>query len=122
MIVKTLRIVCDLFDAVPHIGAQLGTERYSREFLPRLLAIRESLSQGPNPEFGIPVVDALEWGFHAPIQPILDRIIDAHGFDWRIVTGRRRRFPALAPGQPVPNEVLHLWQQAMDRARVVDLA
>ncbi|MBF0153779.1 MAG: hypothetical protein HQL64_08575 [Magnetococcales bacterium] len=119
MISKTLFITCDLFDAAARIEAQLGAEEFAREFLPRLRRIHDNLVQGPNPDLSIPLVDALEWGFHSPIQPVIETLIHAQRFDWRFITGRRRRFRALAPGQPVPPALADLWQKALARSTQV---
>ncbi|NGZ06440.1 MAG: hypothetical protein G8237_08790 [Magnetococcales bacterium] len=116
MIIKTLRIACDLFDAAGRMRTQLGEERFFKELHPRLMRIRENLAAGPNPDVGIVVVELLEWGFYTEIQPILDVIIAGHGFDWRLVTGRRRRFAALASGPAISMEVLGLWERALEKA------
>ncbi|MBF0323387.1 MAG: hypothetical protein HQL62_10705, partial [Magnetococcales bacterium] len=62
------------------------------------------------------LVDALDWGFHSPIQPVVETIIQAQRFDWRFITGRRRRFKALAPGQPVAPNLATLWQRALEKS------
>ncbi|MEO5351698.1 MAG: hypothetical protein H7835_00545 [Magnetococcus sp. XQGC-1] len=113
MITKILLLTCDLFAAAPRIQAQLGAERFAAEFLPWLQQIHLTLQRGPNPEIAIPLVEALAWGFHTPIQPILETLIHAQGFDWRFVTGRRRRFNALANGQAIPIPVAKLWERAL---------
>ncbi|MEO5347989.1 MAG: hypothetical protein H7834_16680 [Magnetococcus sp. YQC-9] len=121
MITKTLSVCRELFMAVPFLKERLGAPRFEAELLPRLQQIRESLAAGPNPEFGIPLVDTLEWGFHTPLQPILDGIIHAQGFDWRFVTGRRRRFKELAADypEPIPTAVTTLWTEALTHANRV---
>lgn len=112
MIAKTLIITSDLFDAATRIQQHLAPEAFMTAFLPRLRAIDHCLSLGPNPDLMSPLLDALEWGFHTPAQPILETIIYAQGFDWRFVTGRRRPFKSLASGQTIPPTVTELWNQA----------
>ncbi|MBF0427700.1 MAG: hypothetical protein HQL94_02145 [Magnetococcales bacterium] len=116
MITKTLLVTCDLFDALPPIQAQLEATKFKSEFLPRLRQIHDNLALGPNPDISIPLVDALEWGFHGPIQPILSTILHSQGFDWRFITGRRRRFNELAHGRSIPLSVQTLWGRALDKA------
>ncbi|MBF0163082.1 MAG: hypothetical protein HQL97_10885 [Magnetococcales bacterium] len=121
MILKTLTICRELFVAAPHLKERLGPARFEAELKPHLCRIREGLLPGPNPDFGVSVVDALEWGFHTPLQPLLDGIIQSQGFDWRFVTGRRRRFKELAPDypEPLPPVVRNLWAEALASAERV---
>nr|CAX83892.1 uncharacterized protein [uncultured bacterium] len=118
MITKTLTICRELFVAVPFLKERLGAARFEAELKPRLQQLRESLHSGPNPDFGTPLLDTLEWGFHTPLQALLDGIIHSQGFDWRLVTGRRRRFKELASDhpEPVPQVVLTLWAAALASA------
>ncbi|MBF0161257.1 MAG: hypothetical protein HQL88_03125 [Magnetococcales bacterium] len=116
MIAKTLLLTSDLFDAAERMQKQLGPELFVHGLLPRLQRLHEALACGPNPDFGTPLMDTLEWGFHSPIQPIVEVIIHAQGFDWRIIGGRRRPFRSLAPGQPIPPAVERLWAQALAKA------
>lgn len=118
MIAKTLLLTCDLLDATERIRKQLEAELFATEFLPRLRQIHQTLSLGPNPELTIPLLDILEWGFHSPVQPMLETIIYAQGFDWRFVTGRRRRFTALSPGQNIPPMIAILWERAREKSMV----
>lgn len=118
MIAKTLLLTCDLLDATERIQKQLEPERFATEFLPRLRRIHDTLSLGPNPDLATPLLDALEWGFHTPIQPILETIIYSQGFDWRLITGRRRRFSALSPGQHIPPAIEKLWERAREKSAV----
>ncbi|MBF0125876.1 MAG: hypothetical protein HQM02_01560 [Magnetococcales bacterium] len=119
MITKTLMITCNLFDATARIQAQLGDEGFARDFLPMLRLIHHNLAQGPNPDISIPLVDALEWGFHSPAQPIVETIIQSQGFDWRFITGRRRQFKALAAGEAIPPPVSALWHRALEKSRAI---
>lgn len=118
MILKTLTICRELFVAAPYLKERLGAVRFEAELLPRLRQIREGLRIGPNPDFGVALVDTFEWGFHTPAQALLDGIIQAQGFDWRFVTGRRRRFKELAPDYPesIPPVVGNLWAEALASA------
>lgn len=116
MIIKTLLITCELFDAAVQIQKQLDADSFTTEFLPRLRQIHANLAMGPNPEISTPLVDALDWGFHHSIQPTMTTIIQAQGFDWRFITGRRRPFKQLASGQPIPTAVSNLWQLALAKS------
>ncbi|MBF0097193.1 MAG: hypothetical protein HQM04_11795 [Magnetococcales bacterium] len=113
---KSLLLAADLFAATDSCRRLLGDERFMAEFLPHLQRIQSNLAQGPNPDLAMPLLDALAWGFHSPLQPTLESIIYAQRFDWRFVTGRRRPFKALAPGAPVPRTVAELWQIALHQA------
>ena len=116
MIAKILLIICDLFDAAERMQKQLGPESFSSGLLPHLRQIHHALVQGPHPDFGTPLLAALDWGFHSPIQPMVETIIHAQGFDWRFVGGRQRSFKTLAPGQPISPTVERLWHQALTKA------
>uniref|UniRef100_UPI00187D4D8C hypothetical protein n=1 Tax=Candidatus Magnetaquicoccus inordinatus TaxID=2496818 RepID=UPI00187D4D8C len=94
----------------------LGNERFVADFLPQLQKIQSCLAQGPNPDLAMPLLDALEWGFHSPLQSTLETIIYGQGFDWRFITGRRRSFKALAPDKTVPPALAQLWQQTLNKA------
>ncbi|MBF0185643.1 MAG: hypothetical protein HQM06_14830 [Magnetococcales bacterium] len=113
---KSLILTGELFDATPQCRSLLGEERFVTEFLPQLEQIRTNLAQGPNPDLLVPLLGALEWGFHSPLQATLETIIYANRFDWRFITGRRRPFKSLAPGAEVPATVLQLWQQTQQKA------
>ncbi|MBF0425791.1 MAG: hypothetical protein HQL66_08240 [Magnetococcales bacterium] len=116
MITKTLTVTHDLFTATPRIAAQLGHARFTTELLPRLRAIHTNLAQGPNPDLSIPLVAALDWGFHSPIQPVIETILAAQRFDWRFITGRPRRFKALEPGRVIPPDIASLWQKVLTQS------
>lgn len=55
---------------------------------------------------------ALHVGFSTPAEPIIAKILDNHGFDYRFITGQPRRFSALKPGREVSPQIQRLWQQA----------
>ncbi len=115
---KSLLLTADLFAATDSCRRILGDHRFMTEFLPHLQRLQANLAQGPNPDLAVPLLDALAWGFHSPLQPALESIVYAQQFDWRFITGRRRPFKALAPGEPVPPALAELWQKALHKANL----
>jgi hypothetical protein len=81
-------------------------------FLQHMQELSLILAREPNPEFTPPLIAALHVGFSSPAEPIIAKILENNGFDYRFITGQPRRFSALKPGKTIPPKIQHLWQQA----------
>lgn len=117
MITKNLLVIESLFLSVPRIKQQLG-ERWP-EFFVHLLAIQAAMQKGPHPEFSDPLIDALHWGFSSLAEPIFTSILEEHGFDYRFITGAKRRFRCFRPGNVVATGILNRWEQILESSKII---
>jgi hypothetical protein len=77
------------------------------------------LAQEPSPDFTKPLVAALHLAFSSPAEPIVGGILENHGFDYRFITGKPKRFSALKPGREVPPQIQRLWLQAREAGQKI---
>ncbi|MBF0381453.1 MAG: hypothetical protein HQL69_10565 [Magnetococcales bacterium] len=112
MLIKSLLVTeAVLIDAVA-IQEKIGDGR--EQFLAHLLELNSILARGPNQDFTKPLVAALHIAFSSPAEPIVGGILQNHGFDYRFITGKPKRFSALNPGKEIPPEIQKIWQLASE--------
>jgi hypothetical protein len=110
VLTKTLLVAEALLIQTPAIKSAMGKEWIP--FWDNIQALILILEGGPNPEFTPPLNRAIQTAFHSPSEPIIDGILQNHGFDYRFITGTPRRFSALKPGKKISPQIQQLWQRA----------
>lgn len=112
MLRKTLHVAEGLFRSAPYIKVDL--EENWPPFCEFLKQLHFNLKRGPHPEFGDPIIDAFQWGFSSAAEATLLTILEKQRFDYRFITGPKRRFKALKAGSDLDNELLVLWNQVLE--------
>lgn len=112
VIINLLQVTEDILRALPEIKQKMGPKW--PDVVQILQRLDVTLQQEIHSDFNQPIVDLLAYGYHTPAEPVFYNIINKYGFDYRLITGKRRGYRLLQAGKVIPEEVLKLWLRVRD--------